>query len=109
MRLGERLPDGRRRGRALGVAEPARAHTVRDVVDDVVVLAIVRHTGRHVVELEIVAHLPCDVVVGAGGDRKSTRLNSSHPSISYAVFCLKKKNNTSDNQCYAITTSSYPL
>src|SRR5690348_18190420 len=26
------------------------------------------------------------------GDRKSTRLNSSHPSISYAVFCLKKKN-----------------
>src|SRR5690348_17471010 len=27
----------------------------------------------------------------AGLDRKSTRLNSSHPSISYAVFCLKKK------------------
>src|SRR5690348_17858155 len=27
------------------------------------------------------------------GDRKSTRLNSSHPSISYAVFCLKKKKN----------------
>src|SRR5438067_13155782 len=27
------------------------------------------------------------------GDRKSTRLNSSHVSISYAVFCLKKKNN----------------
>src|SRR5690606_25628187 len=27
------------------------------------------------------------------GDRKSTRLNSSHVKISYAVFCLKKKNN----------------
>ena len=27
-------------------------------------------------------------------DRKSTRLNSSHTTISYAVFCLKKKNNT---------------
>src|SRR5690348_18160923 len=27
----------------------------------------------------------------AYSDRKSTRLNSSHPSISYAVFCLKKK------------------
>src|SRR5689334_24261848 len=27
-------------------------------------------------------------------DRKSTRLNSSHSSISYAVFCLKKKTNT---------------
>src|SRR5438876_8860700 len=29
-----------------------------------------------------------------GRDRKSTRLNSSHPSISYAVFCLKKKKKT---------------
>src|SRR3712207_8936320 len=28
----------------------------------------------------------------ASGDRKSTRLNSSHANISYAVFCLKKKN-----------------
>src|SRR2546421_2228484 len=28
----------------------------------------------------------------AGPDRKSTRLNSSHDQISYAVFCLKKKN-----------------
>src|SRR5437763_16269790 len=28
-----------------------------------------------------------------GGDRKSTRLNSSHRCISYAVFCLKKKRN----------------
>src|SRR5437868_8495523 len=30
-------------------------------------------------------------VRGGSGDRKSTRLNSSHVSISYAVFCLKKK------------------
>src|SRR4051794_41706714 len=30
---------------------------------------------------------------GCERDRKSTRLNSSHPSISYAVFCLKKKKN----------------
>src|SRR2546430_4449055 len=30
-------------------------------------------------------------VVVARGDRKSTRLNSSHSQISYAVFCLKKK------------------
>src|SRR3712207_7486717 len=29
-----------------------------------------------------------------GQDRKSTRLNSSHANISYAVFCLKKKKNT---------------
>src|SRR5690349_22822018 len=31
------------------------------------------------------------VVGGGAGDRKSTRLNSSHVEISYAVFCLKKK------------------
>src|SRR3712207_8128138 len=33
-------------------------------------------------------------VHGASGDRKSTRLNSSHANISYAVFCLKKKKKT---------------
>src|SRR5439155_15310036 len=33
------------------------------------------------------------LVPGVGLDRKSTRLNSSHVAISYAVFCLKKKNN----------------
>src|SRR5207249_12202615 len=32
-------------------------------------------------------HVPIDL----GADRKSTRLNASHVSISYAVFCLKKK------------------
>src|SRR3712207_7754017 len=31
-----------------------------------------------------------------GGDRKSTRLNSSHANISYAVFCLKKKKTRRD-------------
>src|SRR5690348_18222514 len=33
-------------------------------------------------------------LAAARSDRKSTRLNSSHPSISYAVFCLKKKTMT---------------
>src|SRR5690348_17700186 len=33
-----------------------------------------------------------------GRDRKSTRLNSSHPSISYAVFCLKKKKKKKKNK-----------
>src|SRR5438876_7423706 len=31
-------------------------------------------------------------------DRKSTRLNSSHPSISYAVFCLKKKKSKTEDR-----------
>src|SRR5438876_9157155 len=34
------------------------------------------------------------IAPGGTQDRKSTRLNSSHPSISYAVFCLKKKKAT---------------
>src|SRR5437763_16991526 len=34
------------------------------------------------------------IVPGLGVDRKSTRLNSSHRCISYAVFCLKKKKKT---------------
>src|SRR5438552_13058490 len=41
-----------------------------------------------------------------GRDRKSTRLNSSHQIISYAVFCLKKKNNfhfTSSHVLYFVT------
>src|SRR2546428_8643296 len=33
---------------------------------------------------------------GSGRDRKSTRLNSSHDQISYAVFCLKKKRGVRD-------------
>src|SRR4051794_41633355 len=42
--------------------------------------------------VEVRARLPRHLGdVGEIRDRKSTRLNSSHPSISYAVFCLKKK------------------
>src|SRR3712207_8754648 len=37
-------------------------------------------------------------------DRKSTRLNSSHANISYAVFCLKKKNNYRTTQNYKAHT-----
>src|SRR2546430_11302937 len=46
--------------------------------------------GRNPVELE-------QLVAGAKPDRKSTRLNSSHSQISYAVFCLKKKKYKSSN------------
>src|SRR2546430_9449483 len=40
-----------------------------------------------------------------GGDRKSTRLNSSHSQISYAVFCLKKKNKKIATYPRVLTTS----
>src|SRR2546430_11794956 len=41
---------------------------------------------------------------GAARDRKSTRLNSSHSQISYAVFCLKKKKNKKYNAHYPATS-----
>src|SRR3712207_8440555 len=40
---------------------------------------------------QVVDVVDVDVGVGEDPDRKSTRLNSSHANISYAVFCLKKK------------------
>src|SRR5690606_41692382 len=44
------------------------------------------------------SHRPSTRVVNvADGDRKSTRLNSSHVKISYAVFCLKKKKQKQTN------------
>src|SRR3712207_7174446 len=50
-------------------------------------LAVRHQCGRQLLALEV---LRDEWVVG---DRKSTRLNSSHANISYAVFCLKKKSN----------------
>src|SRR5437899_8117565 len=38
--------------------------------------------------------------IGMSRDRKSTRLNSSHLGISYAVFCLKKKNTNNHQRAY---------
>src|SRR2546422_3522776 len=65
------------------------------------VLIAVRHAGVCGTDLHIAdwdawaqGRIKPPVVVGhefAGEDRKSTRLNSSHGYISYAVFCLKKK------------------
>src|SRR3712207_8258368 len=45
-------------------------------------------------------------LVAQGGDRKSTRLNSSHANISYAVFCLKK---TKNNLSHQRNSTSHPL
>src|SRR5438552_12660309 len=46
-----------------------------------------------------------DGIIGATSDRKSTRLNSSHQIISYAVFCLKKKKKTYTQQINNLTPS----
>src|SRR5690554_7782289 len=47
--------------------------------------------------------------IGAWSDRKSTRLNSSHVRISYAVFCLKKKNMPSAPQHLLTARHDLPL
>src|SRR3712207_8976020 len=57
----------------------------RDVVGEVDVAALGHGLAVEDVPEELVADLDRDL------DRKSTRLNSSHANISYAVFCLKKK------------------
>src|SRR5256885_6831 len=44
-----------------------------------------------------------------GGDRKSTRLNSSHREISYAVFCLKKKRSKSEHKLHVCGGASSGL
>src|SRR5690348_17597202 len=56
-------------------------------------LADALHRSEHAVDGVggHVAHDDVEAIAFEMADRKSTRLNSSHPSISYAVFCLKKK------------------
>src|SRR5690625_5392292 len=56
----------------------------RMVMDDVVSKRLTLKKGKNVIRGA--------VINGPGIDRKSTRLNSSHVANSYAVFCLKKKN-----------------
>src|SRR3712207_8044774 len=53
--------------------------------------ALRRADGDAEVTVETYLHVREDALQLYGLDRKSTRLNSSHANISYAVFCLKKK------------------
>src|SRR5436189_1550784 len=74
---------------ALPISRLRRAHPARRQLREAPAPGVVPGAGRR-------DGLP-DAVAPAGGaargDRKSTRLNSSHRCISYAVFCLKKKKN----------------
>src|SRR6266436_8409382 len=49
---------------------------------------------------------PLRLAPGPLGDRKSTRLNSSHGYISYAVFCLKKKKDEHNYQCLRVAVAT---
>src|SRR5437773_8989462 len=61
-------------------------------------------TARADAETQLDAVLHRDRAAQERVDRKSTRLNSSHITISYAVFCLKKKKNKQQNPQTVITT-----
>src|SRR5688572_32641806 len=63
--------------------------------------------GCHLLGIALTYRLARELDVPRGLDRKSTRLNSSHSQISYAVFCLKKKNNL--KQIEKITAYHYTL
>src|SRR3712207_8367941 len=66
------------------------AARIQVVVEDLRLGPVVLlHRRQAAVLLHVLQHQPRDVD-RVGGDRKSTRLNSSHANISYAVFCLKK-------------------
>src|SRR3712207_7749297 len=62
----------------------ALADLAEHVLDRDLAILEVERAGRAAANAEL-------VLLGPDGDRKSTRLNSSHANISYAVFCLKKK------------------
>src|SRR5258707_1309036 len=83
---GEPIPDTLRKGWGMGLPE--------DVAPLVVFLASDMAAGI------------TGQCIGLGGDkladRKSTRLNSSHANISYAVFCLKKKKNNYKSRRYQL-------
>src|SRR5256885_12030422 len=83
-------------------------------LDDLVAV-LDREYCQRVVELagterNVISHTPTFGDDLCGRDRKSTRLNSSHLVISYAVFCLKKKKATDDavQTTYARSASSAP-
>src|SRR2546430_11709382 len=74
-----------------------RGHGVRGRDD------LSRHDRRRDLRARQLALAVRDFRALDSGDRKSTRLNSSHSQISYAVFCLKKKKQESPNQYATVT------
>src|SRR2546422_7384800 len=68
-----------------------RARRMEERAEEVFVIANNHYRGKG----------PANALMVKSADRKSTRLNSSHGYISYAVFCLKKKNREALNRAAA--------
>src|SRR5690625_6010582 len=76
-----------------------RKRKITPLVGDLVSFELDENKEGYIKEIEprineLVRPPIANVNQAIGGDRKSTRLNSSHVAISYAVFCLKKKKKT---------------
>src|SRR5690554_4967262 len=83
--IAEVTPDERGRGRdSLETALPSVDGLLTDVEDILL-------TSFYADCVPLLFYSPDSNLIGLAQDRKSTRLNSSHVRISYAVFCLKKK------------------
>src|SRR5699024_12014672 len=78
---------------ALRGQQPTVGQRHRDPVMRILGRGLLEHVELAVAERGGIDHGDLPGAVGEDRDRKSTRLNSSHVSISYAVFCLKKKKN----------------
>src|SRR5689334_23790857 len=78
----------------------------RSYTDQHVFAAVTNDTGTLGAPLEISAD--AFPLASLAADRKSTRLNSSHSSISYAVFCLKKKKKKIKNNTQKHHLTSHP-
>src|SRR3712207_8326635 len=104
--LAEQVPDGdvdaREAVDVVSAEEAAHPHEVVEILVDHHRLARIapdHDRAEHLVDDRLhglgrndaVGFAPTDLAAFRGEDRKSTRLNSSHANISYAVFCLKKK------------------
>src|SRR5690348_9029673 len=76
----------------LAVADGMGGYEAGEVASAAVISTVAPLDRAAMPESELIDALAAASISSDSGDRKSTRLNSSHPSISYAVFCLKKKN-----------------
>src|SRR5690606_40913031 len=79
-----------------GAAQPRQDELAEQLVLLGVVVLALHHQDLH--RRLVVAARGEDLGAARRQDRKSTRLNSSHVKISYAVFCLKKKSTAVTNQ-----------
>src|SRR5438874_8742642 len=80
-------------------------HDALPILDNLILQFNGTAAGRALIAAYQASRVVRDLGAGPGpqpqppADRKSTRLNSSHVEISYAVFCLKKKRNVGANSC----------